>query len=467
MAFGGKGVRVVLLLSLASFFAYPSVAVSSEPLLPHFPAIEKNVRFWEKVYSEHTLSQGVIHDRRDLGIVYAVVNLKYPGNTNNRSANRKRVDLVKKRYRRMLLKLASGRAPSSFEERRVLRMFGPDPSLEVIARAADNMRLQRGQRGRFKRGVARSGAYLEEIKSIFREHELPEDLVYLAHVESSYNHNASSHAGAVGLWQFIRRTGSRFLKIDYAVDERLDPLKSSWAAAEFLQENYESLGSWPLAITAYNHGPGGVRRAVRAKGDFGRIIKEYRGRLFGFASRNFYAEFLAARHVAVNYRKYFGDIDFDKPEAIRHVTLEGFVDARKLAGFFNTGIETLKKFNPDLRQNILQGKRFIPAGYEVRLPARLVQQARLEEGIPENLYSAGRKNELFHKVRSGQSVAAIANEHGVPLEDLILANNLSDKYAFIYAGQNMRIPKPGSSPVHLTMPYKLLAKNLRRTVADT
>ncbi len=467
MGFGGRGLQVIILLNLISAFIYPSLATSSESLFPHFPAIEKNVSFWEKVYSEYTLSQGVIHDRRDLGIVYAVINLKHPGYSQNLSANRKRVDLVKKRYRRILAKLATGRSPSSFEERRVLKMFGPEPSLAEIAMAVDNIRLQMGQRGRFKKGVARSGAYLEEIKGIFREHELPEDLVYLAHVESSYNHYASSHAGAVGLWQFIRKTGSRFLKIDYAVDERLDPIKSSLAAAQFLKENYEELGSWPFAITAYNHGPGGVRRAISAKGDFQSIIKEYRGRLFGFASRNFYAEFLAARRVASNYTKYFGNVDFDKPESVSLIALEGFVDARRLAGFFNTGIETLKKFNPDLRNNILQGKRFIPPGYEIRLPERLVRQARLEEGIPENLYSAGRKNELFHKVRNGQTVASIANEHGVSLEDLILANNLSGRYDFIYSGQNIRIPKPGSSPIHLTRPYKLLAKNHGITKAET
>lgn len=467
MGFGGKGIRAILLFSLLSAFICPSLASSSEPLFPNFPAIEKNVSFWEKVYSEYTLSQGVIHDRRDLGVVYAVVNLKHPGYRENRSANQKRVDQVKKRYRRILAKLSSGRSPSSFEERRVLKMFGPDPSPEVIVRAADNIRLQMGQRGRFKRGVARSGAYLEEIKKIFREHELPEDLVYLAHVESSYNHNAASHAGAVGLWQFIRQTGDQYLEIDYAVDERLDPLKSSLAAAQFLKDNYEELGSWPLALTAYNHGPGGVRRAMNAKGDFQSIIKEYRGRLFGFASRNFYAEFLAARKVAVNHRKYFGEVDFERPEPVTHIALEGFVDARRLAGFFNTGLETLKKFNPDLRQNILQGKRFIPPGYEVRLPERLVRQARLEEGIPANLYSAGRKNELFHKVRRGESVTSIAGAHGVSLGDLILSNNFSGRQAFIYAGQNVRIPKLASSPVHLTMPYKLLAKSLRGTVADT
>jgi membrane-bound lytic murein transglycosylase D len=137
-----------------------------------------------------------------------------------------------------------------------------------------------------------------------------------------------------------------------------------------------------------------------------------------------------------------------------------------LAGYLNIGIETIRKYNPDLTKPVIQGKRFIPQGYELRLPAKLVQQARLAAAIPETLYSGGVKNELFHQVKSGESVVVIAQEHGVELEELLWANKL-DSSGVIYAGQNLRIPKPGSSPIHLTRAYKLLAKNLRRAAADS
>ena len=147
---------------------------------------------------------------------------------------------------------------------------------------------------RFREGLIRSGAYVDQIKEIFRSYGLPSDLAYLPHVESSFNPKAYSKFGAAGLWQFMRSTGKRFLEIDYTLDERRDPIRASHAAARLLKENYKALGTWPMAITAYNHGLAGMMRATRSKGNYEAIFKQYRSRLFKFASRNFYSEFLAA-----------------------------------------------------------------------------------------------------------------------------------------------------------------------------
>src|SRR2546430_3740825 len=117
-------------------------------------------------------------------------------------------------------------------------------------------------------------------------------------------------------------TGRRFLRVDRAVDERLNIRTATLAAARLLRENYEKLGTWPLAITAYNHGANGMKQAVDTVGttDFGVVVQRYRGPLFGFASQNFYAEFLAAIDLVKNYKQYFGDILF---EALpRPVTIE-------------------------------------------------------------------------------------------------------------------------------------------------
>ena len=122
----------------------------------------------------------------------------------------------------------------------------------------------------------------------------------MPHVESSFDPYAYSKVGAAGLWQFMRSTGRRFLRIDAAVDERLDPYRATEAAAQLLSYNYRLLGSWPLAITAYNHGAEGMRRAREQLGtdDIVRIVRDYHSPTFGFASRNFYVSFLAALTVS-------------------------------------------------------------------------------------------------------------------------------------------------------------------------
>ena len=127
------------------------------------------------------------------------------------------------------------------------------------------------------------------------------------------------------MWQFMPGTGRRFLRIDGSVDERLDPILATRAAAQFMRENYIQLGTWPLAIKAYNHGPAGIARAVRDIGttDAATIIESYRGPSYKFASRNFFPEFLAALHVERNYRKYFGDLPLDPPLTADTVYLAG------------------------------------------------------------------------------------------------------------------------------------------------
>ncbi|MFA6110894.1 MAG: transglycosylase SLT domain-containing protein, partial [Candidatus Latescibacterota bacterium] len=144
---------------------------------------------------------------------------------------------------------------------------------------------------------------------ILREHGVPDSLAVLAFIESAFNPEARSKAGAVGLWQITRPAAVRLLRMDRHVDERRDPLKATAAAARILKQNYEALGHWPLAITAYNHGAAGIARGVREVGsqDLTALIDRYRGKAFGFAGKNFYAEFLAALEVIPRSALYFGD----------------------------------------------------------------------------------------------------------------------------------------------------------------
>jgi hypothetical protein len=137
---------------------------------------------------------------------------------------------------------------------------------------------------------------MPRILPILRRHNVPEELAALPLVESSFNPHARSKAGAVGLWQFIRATGKNYLSITRRRDDRRDPIRATEAAARLLKHNYEALGSWPLAIMAYNHGKEGIQAARTAVGSSAAevIIAQYEGPRFGFASRNFYPEFLAA-----------------------------------------------------------------------------------------------------------------------------------------------------------------------------
>src|SRR5437763_250276 len=158
--------------------------------------------------------------------------------------------------------------------------------LVVTPAPGEDVRFQLGQADRFRAGLIRSGAWETHIAQVLANLGLPAELAVLPHVESSFNPAAYSKVGAAGLWQFMRSTGRRYMRIDSAVDDRLDPFRSTEAAAQLLAYNYRVLGTWPLALTAYNHGTAGVRRAKETLGtdDIVRIVRSYNSRTFGFAS---------------------------------------------------------------------------------------------------------------------------------------------------------------------------------------
>src|SRR2546428_10150378 len=156
-------------------------------------------------------------------------------------------------------------------------------------------------------GLKRSGRYMQHIEQIFREKNLPVELGYLPLVESSFDVHARSVVGATGMWQFMRATGKEFrLRIDRIMDERKDPLESTRAAAALLDQNYQALGNWPLALTAYNYGAGGLARAVAEiqSDNLVELIQNYNHPYWGFAPKNFYAECLPAVVDAKNMHKY-------------------------------------------------------------------------------------------------------------------------------------------------------------------
>jgi membrane-bound lytic murein transglycosylase D len=338
------------------FCGLPAAAgtVMEPDAFPVYDSIRPNISFWEKIYSQYSTTQGVIHDKRNLGIIYDVIELKDRNRHGSRKINKARINTVKKKYKRILAKLAQGQTPNGPEEERVAALFGTQAKPVDFRNAMRNLRCQVGQNDPFRQGIMRSGAYLTEMKQIFRDAGLPEDLVYLPHVESSFNPNAYSKFGAAGMWQFTRSTGKSYMTVSYTVDERRDPIISTRAAARLLKKNYQKFRNWPMAITAYNHGVTGMLRAKRRKGNYESIFEEYRSRIFKFASRNFYSEFLAAREIARNYQQYFGELILDTPMQIQEVVLAGYGSLPEIARQLNLELAVLRDLNPALRNPVIR-----------------------------------------------------------------------------------------------------------------
>ena len=408
---------------------------------PLFPAITDNVVFWEKVYAEYTVNTAVLHDREDLSIIYEAIPLldkKLPGASR---LNRAYLKNKKTKYIAAFNHLASGKKPVSAIEKNIAAHFREPDLRNKLKKAAGNLRIQTGLKERFIEGVIRSGAYIDEMKRIFRSYNLPEDLAYLPHVESSFNIKAYSKFGAAGMWQFTRSTGKDYLTIDYIVDERRDPIISTRAAAEYLQRNFSNLGTWPLSITAYNYGHAGMRRALNDHGKYENIFLNYSKGHFKFASKNFYSEFLAAMNVAKKLERS-QTLKRDTPVKSFHINLQGYASAADLSSYYNLSLETLKNFNPSLREPVWLGEKYIPKGFQLRLPhtRNMLSQAK---AMPLSLFRKHQKKSNFYTVQKGDTAGAIARRHGISLKNLSHANNLN-RNSVVYIGQTLRIPSTTS-----------------------
>ena len=272
--------------------------------------LDPAVEFWRKTYVSWNRSQVAIHDDRYLEVIYEVINI--PGDVAE-SLTTEQKALVKNRrdfWRSYLASLESkvrNNDSLSGTDRQVIDKFRQTgkPINFTIKGAPERVRSQRGTRERFLKGVEISHHYERQFKKIFHDHGLPEDLAYLPHVESSFQPSAKSSAGAVGMWQFTKSAANTFMPAGDRVDQRLDPIASAQGAAKYLSHAYKKLGNWPAAITSYNHGIGGMNRAQNQVGrNFVDIVENYNGPAFGFASRNYYAQFLAAREIANNPNLY-------------------------------------------------------------------------------------------------------------------------------------------------------------------
>ena len=294
----------LLLIFAACWFAAP---VSAQTAFPS-EGLERRIDFWRQVFTKYGVEDLIVHDRLHVNLIYAVATDATATDTIRR---------VKDGLREIGDGLSTSEALSETAStiREAILSAGLEPSQPLLEELRDGVHTQRGVTERFRGGIVRSGRYLESFQQIMDDHDVPVEVALLPLVESSYE-NARSVAAAVGVWQFTRPTSRGYLLVSRHVDERLDPVKSARAAAKLLKSHYEVLGSWPLAITAYNHGRSGMLRAKAEHGsDLPTIIDQYRSPLFGYASMNFYTEFLAAIDVYEHRQDYFGSLALERPVA--------------------------------------------------------------------------------------------------------------------------------------------------------
>ncbi len=406
--------------------------------------LEPDIAFWRGVFTEINTNQAFVHDNRKLGVIYETVALPTGASSSKR---RKISETARKKYQRILNALADGKRQGlTSDQKRVLALWPDDVTNAELRKAAGRLRFQQGLADRFFEGLIRSGQWRDHILANLERAGVPAALVSLPHVESSYNPVARSFVGAAGLWQFTRSTGRRFMQIDHVVDERRDPFLSSVAAASLLQYNYSILKSWPLAITAYNHGVAGMRRAVKRLGtdDIEVILREYDGRTFGFASRNFYVAFLAANEVDQNLEKYFGPVTKDRPRSESVVILQDYLAVDTLENAFGVSRATLKQYNPALLSPVWSGTKYVPRGYELRLPdvgQGSEPKITLAAISTERRFTA-QTPDLHHKIERGESLSVIAARYGTSVSELVAMNGLRSRHR-IRAGQVLNLPYSG------------------------
>ena len=449
-----SGLRMVpwawQLLWVTLLTAFAAQAVAGDSTLPCPAPLRAAVHFWIRVYTQIDTDEGFLHDPNDLGIVYETVHFTAHSSPSERQriVNRERDRLAGE-----LRAIAAGVRPLTPEERRIRALWGPTASAARLREAADDIRFQLGQSNRFKAGLIRSGAWHHAIARALAKHGLPPQLAALPLVESAYNPRAYSKDGAAGLWQFMPSTARRFLRMGAAVDQRFDPFSATVAAAQLLAYNYRILGTWPLAITAYNQGVAGMLRAVHTVGtrNIATVVRRYHSATFGFASRNFYVSFLAALYVEQHAQRFFGDLRKLPEERFDALRLPGYVSVAALERALDVTAARLRDLNPALRGAVWEGELDVPRGYRLRLPRRGPHWSveALMGRLGPHALLAGQLRPPTYRVRSGDTLSGIAARFHVSIWTLARFNGMPVG-GLLRVGEQIRLPgasRPPAQPV--------------------
>lgn len=458
-----------LLVFVTLLFLCPAFAAEREvfPNPQNFPMPESykaNVEFWTRVYGEWKDNQMVVHDSKKMNVVYEVIDIPEENNL-LRTAARLNVSKRLVQIQNILLDLNQDPAARSQSEdhRKVYDLFVGINDSQKFRTAALNIRVQQGIKGRFEQGLSRMTQYLDQIKRILREEGVPSEIAYLPLVESSFNNQSLSKTRAAGIWQFMPGTARLYMKLNSDVDERLDPFVATKAAARYLKRSHEQFGNWPVALMSYNHGQQGMRNAIRQVGtsDFMTIVNRYDGKYFGFASRNFYAEFLAACKVMKDSEQYFGSIDYARPLTHESIKLAQPLWVSTVINGSSLTREEIRTYNPALQTSVIFSRRPIPAGYILRVPAgrvanletfiaKLKNSGNKETGTTRKASSksfgssrsasTSKSSKKLYVVKKGDTLFSISQKFSTSVETIRKLNGLD--HSRIQPGQKLFVSSP-------------------------
>lgn len=311
--------------------------------------LKEEVNFWIKIYTKYSTQQGIFHLAGNTQQVFGDIDLSNVYVHAGWSAIRKEkeADLIVRIQKRLIAR------KYKIKDVRLIR-------------------LQMGLKDRMADAIKISGQYLPMMERIFVEQKLPKELTRVVFVESSFNILAQSKVGASGLWQIMPAVSKKFKYMSEAQDLRNHPMFATKLAATILKQNYQILKSWPLAVTAYNHGVGSLGKLVRKykSNDISYLIENVSAKKsFGFASRNFYATYLAALHVESNANLYFPEPVFKYPELqMRYLKLTKKLAYEKLLEAFDNDQVKLKLYNPHIKSKFLKPGKLLPIGVVANVP---------------------------------------------------------------------------------------------------
>ncbi len=290
---------------------------------------------------------------------------------------------------------------------------------------------------RFSLWLSRSGKYLDLMKEILKEKDVPEEIVFLPLIESGFNPYAYSRARAVGYWQFIASTARKYgLKINCWRDERRDPVKSTEAAADYLKDLYEMFGSWNLAMAAYNAGEGRILKALnKTKTDdyWSLLDTKYLKR----ETKEYVPKFIAASLIANSPQDFgFEDLEYHPPLNYDRVTISSPVDLEIIADCAETTVEVVKELNPELRRwctppDVSEYTLRIPEG---KKDIFLNNLSRIPE---EKLFTVD-----IYKVKKGDTFKRISKKTGIPVQIILDLNSL-EKIMPLKEGTKIYLPPKG------------------------
>jgi membrane-bound lytic murein transglycosylase D len=397
-----------LLIAVVVLLGFSVTMTSSTDADQSFSVPDKlrpRVNFWKAIFTQYGERQFVIHHRMYPQVVFRVVDLEKEGTLLSDGEfaryRQEQEEFHVESVRDSLLRLADGEAPRSALERHIvqaMRFLNPTTDDYRALCEGDLIRTQTGIKERFAQAVVRAQRLLPSMERIFSDFGLPVELTRIPFIESSFDSDATSSVGAAGIWQFMRNTARGFgLAVTPRYDQRRDPLASSRAAARYLKEAYRRLKSWPLAVTSYNHGVGGInQRLARFESwDIAHIVEHPTDRPLGFASTNFYPEFLAAVEVYREREKYFSQVT--------------------------------EKTNPVAQRRPISPGEFKKGEANSKKRPRVVSVTKFGS----------------HKVKKGETLSTVSSRYGVSLYSLKSVNAL--RSTTLRGGQMLKIPLPSVS----------------------